>query len=165
MKQYRVIRCVAFFAMIYAVTGAGAAIRITIDTASAGRTFEGLGAASAGASSRLLIDYHLQRLKITPAGISGYDVEVYTHFDVGLSILSGEADVGIATAVVSKLLGLQFIPITWESFDMVLDQPTFFEKGLQTFIDVLKSKEFRKIVDKLGGYDFKDSGKILYSAV
>jgi molybdate-binding protein len=74
-------------------------------------------------------------------------------------------DVGIATAVVSKLLGLQFIPITWESFDMVLDQPTFFEKGLQTFIDVLKSGEFRKIVDKLGGYDFKDSGKIMYSAV
>ena len=118
-----------------------------------------------GSGTRLLIDYHLQRLGITPAGVSGYDIEVYTHFDIGLSILSGEADVGITTAVVSKLLSLQFIPITWESFDMVLDQPTFFEKGLQTFIDVLKSGEFRKIVDKLGGYDFKDAGKILYSAV
>jgi hypothetical protein len=48
---------------------------------------------------------------------------------------------------------------------MILDQATFFEKGLQTFIDVLKSGEFRKIVDKLGGYDFKNSGKIMYSAV
>lgn len=57
MKQHRVIRQLAFSAMLCAVTGANAAIRITIDTASAGRTFEGLGAASAGASSRLLIDY------------------------------------------------------------------------------------------------------------
>ncbi|HVO67814.1 MAG TPA: substrate-binding domain-containing protein [Syntrophales bacterium] len=118
-----------------------------------------------GSGTRLLIDYHLQQRGITPDTISGYDIEVYTHFDVGFSILSGEADVGIASAVVSKLLGLQFIPITWESFDMILDQPTFFEKGLQTFIGVLKSGEFRKIVDRLGGYDFKDSGKILYSAV
>jgi len=117
-----------------------------------------------GSGTRLLIDYHLQRLGITAVGISGYDVEVYTHFDVGLSILSREADVGIATAVVSKLLGLQFIPITWESFDMVLDQTTFFERGVQAFIDILKSDEFRTRVEKLGGYDFKDSGNILYSA-
>jgi excisionase family DNA binding protein len=116
-----------------------------------------------GSGTRLLIDYHLKRLGITSDVISGYDNEVYAHFDVGISILSGEADVGIATAAVSKLLGLQFIPITWESFDMVLDQTTFFERGVQAFIDILKSDEFRKRVEKLGGYDFKNAGRILYS--
>ena len=44
--------------------------------------------------------------------IEGYEQEVYTHLEVGLSILSKEADVGIATMAVSKLLGLDFIPIT-----------------------------------------------------
>ena len=116
-----------------------------------------------GSGTRVLIDHHLKQLGITPSMIHGYDNEVYTHLDVGLAILSGEADIGIATASVSKLLGLEFIPITWESFDMILDQATFFEKGLQTFIDVLKSGEFRKAVEKLAGYDFKNSGKILYS--
>jgi putative molybdopterin biosynthesis protein len=116
-----------------------------------------------GSGTRVLIDHNLERLGITSADISGYKNEVYTHFDVGLSILSGEADVGIATSAVSKLLGLQFMPITWESFDMVLDQSTFFKKELQAFIDVLNSREFRKSVKKLTGYDFKDSGKVLYS--
>jgi putative molybdopterin biosynthesis protein len=102
-------------------------------------------------------------LQISTSKINGYEREVYTHFEVGLSILSKEADVGIATIAVSKLLGLPFIPITRESFDMLLDQSTFFEKGVQAFIEILNSQEFRKRVERLGSYDFKHSGKVLYS--
>jgi putative molybdopterin biosynthesis protein len=116
-----------------------------------------------GSGTRVLLDHHLKRLQIPPSKINGYGREVYTHFEVGLSILSKEADVGMATIVVSKLLGLPFIPITQESFDMLLDQSTFFEKGVQAFIDILNSKEFRNRVERLGSYDFKNSGKILYS--
>ncbi len=116
-----------------------------------------------GSGTRLLLDHHLKRLHILPSKILGYDREVYTHFEVGLSILSKEADVGIATIAVSKLLGLPFLPIIRESFDMLLDQSTFFEKGVQAFIEVLNSQAFRKRVDGLGSYDFKNSGKVLYS--
>lgn len=117
-----------------------------------------------GSGTRVLLDYHLGKLNLSPDHIKGYDREVYTHFEVGLSILSGEADAGIATAAVSKLLGLSFIPITRESFDMVLNQSTFFEKGVQLFMEVINSRDFRKKIEKLGGYDFKDSGKILHAA-
>jgi excisionase family DNA binding protein len=116
-----------------------------------------------GSGTRVLLDHHLKRLHISPSKIDGYEREVYTHFEVGLSILSKEADVGIATIAVSKLLGLPFIPITRESFDMLLDQSTFFEKGVQAFIEILNSQEFRKRVERLGSYDFKHSGKVLYS--
>jgi putative molybdopterin biosynthesis protein len=116
-----------------------------------------------GAGTRILLDHHLKRLKILPSRISGYEKEVYTHFEIGLSILSGEADVGIATIAVSKLFGLPFIPITRERFDMILDKSTFFEKGVQAFIDVLRSEAFRERVVRLGNYDFGNSGKILYS--
>jgi putative molybdopterin biosynthesis protein len=116
-----------------------------------------------GSGTRVLLDHHLGRLGLSPDRIAGYDTEVYTHFEVGLSILSGEADAGIATSAVSKLFGLSFAPITRESFDMVLDQSTFFQKGVQAFMDVLNSSGFRKRVEKLGNYDFGDSGKILYS--
>jgi len=116
-----------------------------------------------GSGTRVLLDQHLKRLQISPAKINGYGKEVYTHFEVGLSILSKEADVGVATVAVSKLLGLPFIPITQESFDMILDQPTFFEKGVQAFMEVLNSQEFRSRVERLGSYDFKNSGKVLYS--
>ncbi len=116
-----------------------------------------------GSGTRVLLDHHLKRLRITPSRINEYEKEVYTHFEVGLSILSKEADVGIATIAVSKLLGLPFIPIIQESFDMILDQSTFFEKGIQAFIEILNSHEFRNRVERLGSYDFKNSGKILYS--
>jgi putative molybdopterin biosynthesis protein len=116
-----------------------------------------------GSGTRVLFDHHLKKLEIPSSAINGYDNEVYTHFEVGLSILSTEADVGIATGAVSKLLGLSFIPITQESFDMLLDQSTFFKKGVQAFIEILNSPGFRSRVERLGSYDFKNSGKILYS--
>ncbi len=116
-----------------------------------------------GAGTRVLLDHHLKSLKIPSSKISGYEKEVYTHFEVGLSILSKEADVGIATIAVSKLFSLPFIPITRERFDMILDKSTYFEKGVQAFMEVLHSEEFRNRVARLGNYDFGKSGKILYS--
>jgi excisionase family DNA binding protein len=116
-----------------------------------------------GSGTRVLLDHHLKRLQIPASKVQGYEREVYTHFEVGLAILSKEADVGIATIAVTKLLGLPFIPITQESFDMILNQSTFFEKGIQAFIEVLNSQGFRNRVERLGSYDFKNSGKILYS--
>jgi len=116
-----------------------------------------------GSGTRVLLDHHLKEFKIPSSSIKGYENEVYTHFEVGLSILAQEADVGLATGSVSKLLGLSFIPLTQESFDMLLDQSTFFERGVQAFIEILNSREFRGRVENLGSYDFKNSGKILYS--
>jgi len=118
-----------------------------------------------GSGTRVLLDYHIDKLGISTRHISGYDTEVFTHFEVGLAVMSKEADTGIATAVVAKLLGLSFIPITFENFDMILDQSTFFAKGVQALIGVLKSRDFRKRVERLGGYDFRNSGKVLYSTV
>ncbi len=117
-----------------------------------------------GSGTRILLDHHLRQLKIPSSNIKGYDQEVYTHFEAGLSILSGEVDVGIGSIAVAKLFGLGFVPIANESFDMILDQRTFFHKGIQAFIETLNSKGFRRKVERIGAYDFSNSGKILYSA-
>ncbi len=116
-----------------------------------------------GSGIRLLLDYYLVKEGISSGKIKGYKNEVYTHFEVGLAIISGEADVGIASAAISKLLGLSFLPITSECFDMIMDQSTYFQPGVQAFIETLKSGDFRSRVEKIGGYNFEDSGKILYS--
>ena len=116
-----------------------------------------------GSGTRVLLDHHLEKLGVSSSTIQGYENEVYTHFEVGFSILAREADVGIATASTAKLLGLSFIPITQESFDMILNQTTFFERTIQAFMEILNSQEFRSRVDPLGSYDFKNSGKILFS--
>ncbi len=116
-----------------------------------------------GSGTRVLLDYSLKRLRIPASKIEGYEREVFTHFEVGLSILSKEADAGIATVAISRLLGLPFIPMTRESFDMLMDRSTFFERGVQALIEILNSTEFRGRIERLGSYDFSSSGKILYS--
>jgi putative molybdopterin biosynthesis protein len=111
----------------------------------------------------VLLDYHLQKLGISGSSIEGYEKEVFTHFEVGLAVLSKEADAGIATSAISQLLGLSFVPITRESFDMILNKNVFFEKGIQALIEILNSAAFRTRVANLGNYDFNKSGKIIYS--
>ena len=117
----------------------------------------------AGSGTRLLLDHHLGKAGIRAESIDGYDQEVSTHIEVGLSILSGGADTGIATAAVSSLLGLDFIPVTRERFDMILDQSVFFQKGVQAFVEVLNGEMFRRRVEHLGGYDFQSAGRILFA--
>jgi putative molybdopterin biosynthesis protein len=119
----------------------------------------------AGAGTRVLLDIHLERLGIGKDQIAGYDQEVFTHLEVGLAVLSGEANVGIASIAIAKLLGLNFVPITRERFDMVLDQNTFFKKAVQALMDVLHDTTFLQRVEKISRYDFTDSGRILYSTV
>lgn len=117
-----------------------------------------------GAGTRIFIDHCLEKENIDPGKIKGYKKEVFTHFEVGLAILSGDANAGIGTVAIAKLLGLPFTPLVKESFDMVLTQEMFFDKGIQAFIDTLTSDEFRNKISPLGNYDFNDSGKIIYSS-
>ncbi len=119
----------------------------------------------AGSGTRLLLDHQLEKRRIPVTPIRGYDREVYTHVEVGLTILSGEADAGIATVAVSRLMGLHFIPVTRENFDMVLGSRPISVRGIQALMDILRSPGFRERFEQLGGYGFEDSGKILYSNI
>ncbi len=118
-----------------------------------------------GSGTRVLLDHELKKYGLTPGAIGGYDREVFTHVEVGLSILSGEADAGIATVAVSRHMGLHFIPVARENFDMALSQSTFFHKGIQALVEDLRSPGLRERFERLGGYGFEDSGKILYSNI
>lgn len=118
----------------------------------------------AGSGTRVFLDYGLEKLGIKPETLEGYENEVCTHIEVGFAILSGEADAGLATHSTSQILGLNFIALARESFDMIVGQEAFFKPGIQAIIETVKSPDFRKHVSVLEGYDFRDSGKILHAA-
>jgi putative molybdopterin biosynthesis protein len=73
-----------------------------------------------------------------------------------------EAVTGVQTCALPIF---HFIPVTRENFDMVLGQSTYFSKGIQALMDVLRSPGFRERIEHLGGYGFEDAGKILYSNI
>jgi putative molybdopterin biosynthesis protein len=114
-----------------------------------------------GSGTRLYFDQELMRLGIDPEQITGYQVAVPTHLEVGLKILRGEADAGLATHAIARLLGLDFSPLTRERFDMLIPKERFFSRGIQILLEIVGSREFRTGVETLGGYDTSETGRLV----
>ena len=60
---------------------------------------------------------------------------------------------------VAKLLGLDFIKLGNENYDFAVSKECM--DMIKEFIKVIKSDEFKKELDTLGGYDYTDIGKII----
>jgi putative molybdopterin biosynthesis protein len=115
-----------------------------------------------GAGTRLLLDHLLKEHGLTAAAIDGYDREEYTHMAVAVNVHSGTADVGLGILAAARALGLDFIPLTPEEYDLVVPLATFHDLRFQTLWEVMRSPEFREGAAALGGYDLKDCGKIIW---
>src|SRR5437867_185638 len=113
-----------------------------------------------GSGTRHYVDQEFSRLGVEPKKIAGYDDTVTTHLEVGLKILREEAHAGIATRAAARLLGLDFIPLTQERFDMLIPKERFFSPAIQTLLEIVGSREFRTRVEAMGGYDTSESGRI-----
>ena len=114
-----------------------------------------------GSGTRIYLDQGLSRFRLNGKKISGYDTVVSTHLEVGLRVLRGAADVGLATRTTAQLLALDFIPLTHERFDMLVPKDRFFTRGIQVLLGIVGSREFRERVGTLGGYDLTESGRII----
>jgi putative molybdopterin biosynthesis protein len=115
----------------------------------------------AGSGTRIYLDQELLRLRLKPQTITGYGKAVSTHVEVGLQVLRGEADVGLGTRTSAVLLGLDFIPLTRERFDLWVRKESFFSPRIQALLAVIGSHEFRQRVDNLGGYDVTETGRVI----
>lgn len=116
-----------------------------------------------GAGTRLLLDKHLREMGIEPKSVKGYDREEYTHMAVASAVLTGIADTGLAIAASANALGLDFIPLVEERYDFAILEGFIETEKIQALLRVIRDdKEFRESVLKLGGYDIRDMGKIMY---
>ncbi len=115
-----------------------------------------------GTGTRLLLDRELGKSGIRGSQIKGYDCEFRSHLDVGLEVLSGRADAAPAIRPVAHLLGLDFVPIRWERYDLLISKDSFFEQGIQLFLGLLHEATFRKLAQELEGYDLSLCGKMVF---
>ena len=114
-----------------------------------------------GSGTRIFFDFELKKQGINPRHIRGYEKEVSTHTDVAMAVLSGVAHAGLGIMPAAKMLGLEFIPLAKERYDLVIPQENFSLKPVTALIEIIKSREFKKKVEEMGGYDTKDSGEIM----
>jgi len=114
-----------------------------------------------GAGTRVLLDYRLKLMAITPERIVGYSQEEYTHLGVAAAIASGRADCGLGIAAAAQALDLEFIPLFQERYDLVI--PKQFAEGdlLAPLFGLLAERRFREAVAQLPGYDVSVMGTII----
>ena len=106
---------------------------------------------SLGTGTRLLLDYEIARSEISSDAIDGYHREVARHMDAGIEVLTGRADASPAIRAVAGLLDLDFLPLRWERYDLLIARERFFEKGIQDFIGLLHEKSFKELAASYGG--------------
>ncbi|BBO91043.1 helix-turn-helix transcriptional regulator [Desulfosarcina ovata] len=117
---------------------------------------------SLATGTRLLFDRELKNVGLAGERISGYDHEVNRHMDVGLEILSGRADAGPGIRPVASLLGLDFLPLRQERYDLLVTRERFFDQGIQYFLSLLHEKAFIEAAEGMAGYDVSKSGKMIF---
>jgi putative molybdopterin biosynthesis protein len=115
-----------------------------------------------GTGTRLLLDLELEKIGLKGTQIEGYEQEFRSHLDVAMEIFSGRVDAALAIKPVASFLGLDFLPLRWERYDLLISKEHFFEQGVQLFMALLHEPQFRDIAQKLDGYDLSLCGKVVF---
>jgi len=115
-----------------------------------------------GSGTRVLLDYRLKEDGLQSVDILGYDKIAHTHMEVALEIFGGSADAGVGIYAVVRQLGLDFIPMATERFDLIIPSDIFAGGIIKALRAVLNSPGFKANVDRLGGYETHETGKIMY---
>ena len=114
-----------------------------------------------GSSTRILLDFHLSRLGMTPNQIKGYDLEKYTHMSMAVAVANGTADVGLGIYSAAQAFDLDFIPIATEQYDLIIPESCYAIPNIQILLDTITTSRFKERVEKLGGYSTDGTGTIL----
>lgn len=115
-----------------------------------------------GTGTRLLLDRELERQGLSGDKVPGYDTAFGRHFDVGLEVLAGRADAGLAIAAVGAMLGLDYVPVRWERYDFIIRRDVFFGRGVQMLLALLHDREFVQTSERFIGYDMTMSGQVVF---
>lgn len=117
-----------------------------------------LASRDVGSGVRLLQDLLLRDLKLGKRRLQGTEMPVATHLEVATAIAEGRADAGIGTVAPARSLGLDFIPLAWERYDLVTTDEAFYHRPTQAFFEMIKSDWLRQLVGTLPGYDARETG-------
>ncbi len=109
-----------------------------------------------GTGTRILLDRLLLAAGLDPDDLRG--PQVGTHLEVALAVATGTVDAGLGIRSAAIGLDLDFVPLTWEDFDIGLVR-----NGLDPaahLIAALQTPALREKITALGGYDTSRSGEL-----
>jgi molybdate-binding protein len=109
-----------------------------------------------GTGTRTLLDRLALDAGLDPEALAGPEVDL--HLDVALAVATGEADVGLGLRSSARPLDLDFVPLSWEPFQVATTEPEV--GGVQPLLALLTDPATRARLDELGGYDLAGAGEV-----
>lgn len=116
-----------------------------------------------GSGARALLDAELARAGARPEQVAGYGAVVQSHLAAAESVAAGLADAAIGVRAAAQALGLAFVPLAQERYDLAIPARFFELAPVQAVLETLTSPLFRLEVEALGGYDVSPMGTLVTS--
>src|SRR5262249_29066233 len=117
-----------------------------------------------GSGTRVLLDYRLAQLGISPRSVRGYEREEYTHLAVAAQVASGAADTGLAILASARALELDFVPLFSEQYQLVIPRQHYESEQLAPLLEILRGEEFHALVRDRGGDQVADRGAVVWQS-
>lgn len=114
-----------------------------------------------GSGARILLDEQLRINNILSKNIKGYHNEERNHLSVASAISSGIADVGVGIEKAAKIVGIDFVPLTTERYDLVILKTPKNDKLISIVKEILSSQQFQSEINAIGDYDTSQTGSII----
>ncbi|MFN8636564.1 MAG: substrate-binding domain-containing protein [Chloroflexota bacterium] len=114
-----------------------------------------------GSGARALLDAELERVGVRAGRVAGYDAVVRSHLAAAESVAAGLADAAVGVRAAALALGLHFLPLARERYDLAIPARFFEHPPVQALLETLTSPLFRLEVEALGGYDVSLMGTIV----
>src|SRR5262249_6685358 len=114
-----------------------------------------------GSGSRARLDFEIEKIGLAASEIAGYTREAFTPQGLAAAVASGAADCGLGLAAEAAALGLSFVPLFKERYDLVIPQAAYKSALLRPLLRLLSDAALQRDAAALDGCDPSRMGQVL----
>jgi molybdate-binding protein/DNA-binding transcriptional regulator YhcF (GntR family) len=115
-----------------------------------------------GSGTRVWLDTQLKQLGLDETEIDGFNDTKTTHNEIAEAIKNGLATAGLGIQAAASALALDFIPLAFENYQLVIPEAVWNTADCQHLLKILEKEHFKEMITNLGGYDTGETSKTLW---
>jgi len=112
------------------------------------------------AGSHVLLMHLLAEAGIRLDALDALDTPALNETEIAAAVREGRADAGFGVAASAGQLGIDFVPLFRERFDLAMRRRDFFEAPVQRLLAFARTAEAARHAERLGGYDLGCLGEV-----